>query len=189
MKHFISLAALALAIGAQPSAALAERGDRDKPVNIEANRMTVDDRAKIHVFEGDVVLTQGTLVIKGDKLVVTQGADGFQTGVATATGDRLASFRQKREGSAEFVDGEAERIEYDSRNERAKLFNRARVTSGGDVVRGHYIEYDALTENYLVTNQPGSSPGDVPEDRRVRAVIQPKSSPSDPANPAPPNPQ
>ncbi|MBN9697721.1 MAG: NAD-binding protein, partial [Zoogloea sp.] len=44
----------------------------------------------------DTLLTQGTLVIKGDKLVVTQGADGFQKGVATASGNKLATFRQKR---------------------------------------------------------------------------------------------
>ncbi len=153
--------------------AQAERADRDQPVNIEADRVTVDDRNKVHIFEGAVVLTQGTLAIKGDKLVVTQGADGFQHGVATASGNRLASFRQKREGSNEYITGEAERIEYDSRAEKARLFNRAHVKSGGDEVRGHYIEYDAVSENYLVTNAPGSPAAT--GDGRVRAVIQPKS--------------
>lgn len=167
---------LALALGIAPLTALAERADRDQPVNIEANRVSVDDRNKIHTFEGEVVLTQGTLEIRGAKLVVTQGADGFQTGVATGTEKRPATFRQRREGSGEYVDGEGERIEYDGRNERAKLFNNARVTSGGDEVRGHYIEYDALSENYLVTNQPGAKPAAATGDGRVRAVIQPKSS-------------
>jgi len=171
------VAALALALSSP--AVRAERADREQPVNIEADRVTVDDRNKVHIFEGSVVLTQGTLTIKGDKLVVTQGADGFQTGVATGTGKRLASFRQKREGSDEFVDGEAERIEYDSRAERARLFNQARVISGGDEVRGHYIEYDAMSENYLVTNQPGAAPSGANGDGRVRAVIQPKSSAPD----------
>lgn len=161
---FLALATFCLA-------AQAERADRDKPVNIEANRVTVDDRNKVHIFEGDVVLTQGTLQIKGDKLVVTQGADGFQNGIATATGEKLASFRQKREASTEYVTGEAERIEYDSRAEKAKLFQRAYVRSGGDEVRGAYIEYDAVSENYLVTNAPGSGPAN---QGRVRATIQPK---------------
>lgn len=167
----ITLLTIAIALSAQP--ALAERADRDKPVNIEADRVTVDDRNKVHIFEGTVVLTQGTLTIKGDKLVVTQGADGFQNGVATASAGRLASFRQKREGSNEYVDGEAERIEYDSRAEKAKLFNRAHVRSGGDEVRGNYIEYDAVSENYLVANLPGSTPS-ASGSSRVRATIQPK---------------
>jgi lipopolysaccharide export system protein LptA len=113
----------------------------------------------VHVFEGNVILTQGTLTIRGDKLVVTQDAAGFQNGVATAAGKGLATFRQRRDGSTEYVEGEAERIEYDSRSEKARLFNRAKVTSGGDQVTGHYIEYDAITENYLATNAPGSKPG------------------------------
>ncbi len=167
------LAAALLALGLAATPALAERADRNKSVDIEADRMSVDDRNKVHVFEGAVVLTQGTLVIKGDKLVVTQGADGFQKGVATASGNKLATFRQKREASNEYVDGEAERIEYDSRTEQARLFKRARVTSGGDEVRGSYIEYDAMSENYLATNAPGSAPA-AGADGRVRAVIQPK---------------
>lgn len=171
MTSILRLSLLVLALSSQP--ALAERADRDKPVNIEADRVTVDDRNKVHVFEGTVVLTQGTLTIKGDKLVVTQGADGFQNGVATAAGGRLASFRQKREGGDGYVDGEAERIEYDSRAEKARLFNRAYVRSGGDEVRGNYIEYDAVSENFLVTNAPGAAPS-AAGSGRVTATIQPK---------------
>ncbi len=152
-------------------AVLAERADRSQPVNIEADRATIDDRTKTHVFEGGVVLTQGSLVIRGDKLVVTQGADGFQKGVATAGAGALATFRQRREGSNEYVEGEAERIEYDSRTERARLFQRARVSSGGDVVTGNFIEYDALTEQYFASEAPGIGTGG-----RVRAVIQPRQS-------------
>lgn len=173
-SFFTRLAAASLALAAALPA-LAERADRTQPVNIEANRVSVDDRNKVHIFEGNVVLTQGTLVIKGDKLVVTQGADGFQSGVATGGTGGLASFRQKREGRDIYVEGEAERIEYDSRSERARLFNRAHVRSGGDEVRGHYIEYDALSENYLVTNEPGRSADSGSGDGRVRAVIQPKN--------------
>lgn len=176
------LATLALLGAAFCVSAQAANADRQQPVNIEADRMTVDDRNKVHVFDGNVILTQGSLVIRGDKLVVTQDASGFQKGVATASGARLATFRQKREATNEYVDGEAERIEYDSRSEKARLFNRARVVSGGDEVRGHFIEYDAITERYMATNAPGSSSaGAATTDRRVRAVIQPKSD----SNPAP----
>jgi lipopolysaccharide export system protein LptA len=182
MKRTLLSALLALSTGLAASAAFAERADRNQPVNIEANRVTVDDRNKVHVFEGDVVLTQGTLVIKGTKLVVTQGADGFQSGVATGGEKRLATFRQKREGSNEYVEGEAERIEYDSRAERARLFNQAHVKSGADEVRGHYIEYDALSENYLVTNEPGAKPARAAGDGRVRAVIQPKNNSTEKTN-------
>lgn len=171
-RHKALLASTLLCLCGMFSPVWAERADRDKPVDIEADRLTVDDRNKVSIFEGNVVLTQGTLVIRGDKLVVTQDAAGFQQGVATATGSRLASFRQRRDRSTEYVDGEAARIEYDSRSEKARLFERARVSSGGDKVTGDYIEYDAVTETYLAKVAPGSAQGTAAG--RVRAVIQPK---------------
>lgn len=166
-------AAFALIVGMTPAPGLAEKADRDQPVNIEADRVTVDDRNKTHVFEGKVVLTQGSLVIRADRLVVTQDEEGFQSGVATAGAGGLATFRQKQEASEEIVEGEAERIEYDRRTDRARLFNRARVVSGGDEVRGHQIEYDAATEKFAATSQPTRS-GQDGGDGRVRAIIQPK---------------
>jgi len=163
------------------SPAFAERADRDKPVHLEAARVTVDDVKRVHIFEGNVVLSQGTLVIRTAKLVVTQDAEGFQKGVATSGEGGLARFRQKREGKDEYIDGEAERIEYDSRGEKAEFFNRAFVKSGADEVRGHYISYDGRTEQYLVTATPGASPGS--KEGRVTAIIQPKNA--KPAAPAP----
>lgn len=162
--------------------AWAERADRDKPVHLEAARVTVDDVKRTHIFEGNVVLSQGTLVIRTAKLVVTQDAEGFQKGVATGGEGGLARFRQKREAKDEYVDGEAERIEYDSRGEKAEFFTRAFVRSGADEVRGHYISYDGRTEQYLVTATPGASPGS--KEGRVTAIIQPKNAKPAPAAPA-----
>jgi len=178
------LSLIATCLVSQP--AFAERADRDKPVNLEADRVTVDDVKRIHVFEGNVVLTQGTLSIRSSKLVVTQDAEGFQKGVATGGADGLARFRQKREGKEEWVDGEGERIEYDSRTEKAEFFVRAHVKSGMDEVRGNYIFYDGITEQYLVTAAPGAKPG-TPAGR-VTAIIQPKSAKQPAAPAAPPAP-
>jgi lipopolysaccharide export system protein LptA len=173
--------ALLLTLAALTTPALAERADRDKPVTLEADRITVDDAKQVQVFEGSVVLVQGTLVIRTAKLVVTQDAEGFQKGVAFGGADGLAHFRQKREGKDEYVDGEAERIEYDGQAEKVELFVRAHVISGRDEVRGPYISYDSKTENYLVTGTPGAAGG---KSQRVRAVIQPKNPPGSPAAPA-----
>jgi lipopolysaccharide export system protein LptA len=171
MMRILLTALLLVAMSAhgQPS-------NRNQPVNINADKVAVDDRSKVHVFEGSVVLTQGTLTIKGDKIVVTQNAAGFYNGVATAGAGRLVTFRQKRESDGAWIDGEAERIEYNNQSERAKLFNRAQVQSAGNMVRGQYIEYDVTTESYFVTDaaeRPGgskASPGN-----RVHVTIQPRN--------------
>lgn len=172
--------AIALAVVLTPSPARAERADREKPINLEADRITVDDIKKVQVLEGNVILTQGTLQIRTARLVVTQDVDGFQKGVAIGGANGLARFRQKREGKNEYIEGEGERLEYDARNEKTEFFTRAWVKSGMDEIKGHYISYDALTEKYLVTagadpKTPGTAgtTGATPPGR-VRAVIQPK---------------
>lgn len=163
------LIALALALILAPPAR-AERADRDKPVNIESDRMNADDAQKTAVFEGRVVLTQGTLLIRADRLTVRQDSEGFQFAVAVG---RPTTFRQKREGLDEHVDGEAERIEYDGRADRVELFSSARISrDGGDDVRGSYISYDSKTEHFSVQSAKDASPQS--RDARVRAVIMPK---------------
>jgi lipopolysaccharide export system protein LptA len=156
----------------------AERADREKPINLEADRITVDDVKKVQVLDGSVVLIQGSLQIRANRLVVTQDADGFQKGVATGGANGLARFRQKREGKNDFIEGEAERLEYDARNEKTEFFTRAWVKSGQDEIRGHYISYDSLTEKYLVTSgsdaKSSSTSATGAAQARVRAIIQPK---------------
>jgi lipopolysaccharide export system protein LptA len=186
MKIRIFLLLLAWA-GLTPVLVHAEKLDRDKPVNLEADRMTIDDARKQHILEGNVQLVQGTLVIRCEKLVVSQDAEGFQKGVATGgSKDGLAHFRQKREGKDEYVDGEAERIVYDGKADIAEFFVRAYVKSGSDEVRGEYIRYDGYTEKYVVTSNPEAktSAAAGSGDQRVRAVIQPKSRSNANAAPA-----
>jgi len=156
--------------------AFAERADREKPISLEANRISVDDVKKVQVYEGNVVLTQGTMVIRSDRIVVTQDSDGFQRGVAYAGPGGLARFKQKREGKDEYIEGEAERIEHDARTEITEFFVRAWVRSGLDEVKGNYISYDSLHEKYYVTSgvtPDGKGPAKA-EGGRVRAIIQPK---------------
>jgi len=157
--------------------ALAERADRDKPVNIESDSMTADDSKKIATFEGKVVLTQGSLIIRADKIVVRQDKDGFQRGVAIGN---PATFRQKQDGQG-YVDGEARRIEYDGRAERVEFFESARLRrDSGDDVRGDYISYDARSQRFAVKSTDEAS-GDK---GRVRATIMPKKK--EPAQETPP---
>jgi len=162
--------ALAIAAALAAPAAHAERADRDKPVNVEADRMMADDAQQTAVFEGRVVLTQGTFVMRADKLTVRQDKQGFQSSVAVGN---PATFRQKREGAHEWIEGEALRIEYDGKAERVELFDKARVSREKDEVRGNYISYDTRAEVYRVQGAKDFQPTPA-RDARVRAIIQPK---------------
>jgi len=158
-----------LALSARP--AFAEKADREKPINLEADRVSVDDAKQISTFEGRVVLTQGTLIIRGDRMEVRQDNEGFKNGI---TWGNLAYFKQKRDGHDEYIEGWAERIEYDSRADKMQMFNRALMKKGTDEVRGSYISYDARTEFFQVTGGGAKAAAAENSDGRVRAVIQPK---------------
>jgi len=175
-------AALALATWCvlATATASAERADRDKPVNIESDSLIADEVKKVATFDGKVVLIQGSLIIRADRIVVQQDNDGFQRGVATGN---PARFRHKREGLGEYIDGEALRIEYDTRVDRVEFFNGARLRrDSGDDIRGDYISYDARTERFTVKASDEASESG--REGRVRATIMPKKpAPQTPASP------
>lgn len=153
--------------------ALAEKADQGEPTQIEANRMSADDTRRMNVFEGDVVLTKGTIRVLAERIVVRQDAEGFQR--ATATGDPVR-FRQRQDPKPDetegvWVEGEARRIEIDDREQRIELFDEARVSRGGDEVKGNYIFVDQRSGFFSVTGGKGE-PG-----ARVRAIIQSKPAP------------
>ncbi|MDR0528135.1 MAG: lipopolysaccharide transport periplasmic protein LptA [Zoogloeaceae bacterium] len=165
------------------SPARAELADREKPITLSADRMTIDDLKKVQILEGNVVLTQGTLVIRAAKIVVTEDMYGFQHGVAFGGGEKgggLARFRQKREKSEDWIEGEAERIEYDTHHEVAEFFHRAWIQSGSDELRGDYIWYDGISERYQATSGNNAASG-ASSPQRVQAVIQPRNKSAKPA--------
>lgn len=149
----------------------AERADRDKPMHIEADRVTVDDSSQTSTFNGNVQMTQGTLLIEATKIIVIQDKKGYSQ--MTATG-QLAHFRQKRDGVNEYAEGFGERIEYDSLAETANFYGQARVKREGDDVRGEHIIYNTKTGIFKVYGETGES-SETPKHGRVTIIIQPKN--------------
>ena len=153
---------------------LAESADRDKPIELEADTVTVNDAKKTSTYMGNVILTQGTLIIRADKLIVREDKDGFQH--STSTGNPT-TFKQKREGKNEYMQGSGQRIEYDGRMDKVQLYTKAWVKRGEDIVYGDYISYDANAEYAEVIGGTKSESGGT-SSGRVRAIIQPKNKPA-----------
>jgi len=173
-------------------AAHAEKADRDKPLNIEADNMSYDDLNQKNVFTGHVVATKGTIVIKADRVDVTQDPQGYQYATGTSTGNTLSYFRQKRDGVDEYIDGNAVRIDYDGKNDFTKLTTRAVVrrlqglTTVQDEVRGSVITYDGQKDFYTASaGKDVAGPGN--PSGRVRAMLAPRSGGAAPLNGSPAN--
>jgi lipopolysaccharide export system protein LptA len=155
------------------SSAQAAKADREAPTKIDADRLDHDEQRLVTVFTGNVMLTKGSLVLRGDRLELRQQPDGTSQSVLTG---RPAKFRQRREGVDEWIVGESLRIDYDSRTEIAILSEQAIVRrlageSTMDQVAGDRVVYNNVTEVYGVEVDPGQS--------RARMTLMPR--PSQPA--------
>lgn len=185
MKTTIASLSLAVALAFAAGGALAEKADRNKPMNVEADALRYDDLQQTSVFTGRVVVTKGTIVIRGAKMTVKQDPEGYQHGVVTAEPGKLAFFRQKRDGVDEYIEGEGERIEYDGRADRVKFIGRAemrrlRGSTIADETSGAIITYDNSNETF---NVDGGAVAATPANPggRVRATLAPRGEAADPA--------
>ena len=157
--------------------ARAEKADRDKPTELEANRASADDVRRLSIFEGSVILTKGTMRVLADRIVVRQDAEGFQ--YAEAFG-KPVRFRQRQdprptEKEGVWMEGEALRVEIDEKASTVKLFENARVDRGGDQVAGNYILVDQTSQFFSVSSgKEGREGKDGKDGERVRVTIQPK---------------
>lgn len=161
--------------------AWAEKADRDRPMNIESDRLDHDDLEKISIFRGKVLLSKGTMVLRGDKLEIKEDAQGYQYGLVLPLPGQRVFYRQKREGLTEYMEGEAERIEYDGRQDKVTLISKAelrrlRGNTLSDEIHGQVIVYDNLKDQFTVDGSVpnGSGVNSGPGTPRVRAVLAPK---------------
>ena len=158
--------------------AQAERADRSKPLVIEADRPgTLDLQRQVMVFNGNVNISQGTMVIRAERVEMREAADGYRTATAIGSAGKPASFRQKRDGVDETVEGVADRIEYDSRAETLRFVGngavrRLRGTVTADEIIGALIVWDAAGEVFSVA---GGAASPANPSGRVRAVISPRA--------------
>lgn len=159
--------ALALALVAGAAATRAERADREKEIVVGADRLTANDARKTSTFEGNVVVTQGTMRMTAAAVTVKE--DPQRHKYYTATGSPV-TFRQKLDNSDDYVEGFAERAEFDDRNDVLRLYNHARVKRDQNEITGDFISYDMRRELAEVT---GAAPGAKSAGNRVKAVILP----------------
>ena len=176
---FILLPLAACAALAMP--AWAEKADRNKPMNLEADTMRVDDTKQLTIFHGNVVMTKGTILIRAAHIDVRQDADGYQFGAITGAPEQPAFFRQKREAVDEFIEVESEHIDYDGRADVVKFTGKAKLRRLrgavlADEISGALIVYENLTDKFSVDGSSSAKVGaSAPAPGgRVRAMLTPK---------------
>jgi len=171
--------AVVLAAGAWAPPVRAERADRTKPMVVEADRPgTVDLQRQVVVFNGNVVISQGTMVLRADRVEMREMADGFRAASAIGGNGRQASWRQRRDGNTdELVEGVADRIEFDGKADTLRFLGngsvrRMRAGTVADEITGATIVWDNLAEVFRVE---GGAPSAANPTGRVRVVLSPRA--------------
>ncbi|MBP6894174.1 MAG: lipopolysaccharide transport periplasmic protein LptA [Gammaproteobacteria bacterium] len=176
-RAMVLVAALGLAAAAQ-----AEKADRNQPMNIEADSLRYDDLKQTSIFTGRVVVTKGTLLIRGTRVEVRQDPEGYQYGVVTADPGQRGYFKQRRDGgNDEWIEGEGEVIEYDGRADTVKFIRRAVMrrltgTTVTDETSGPLITYNQTNDTFTVNGAPPPPGGTQQPGGRVRAILSPRST-------------
>lgn len=153
--------------------ARAEKADAEQPLTFDAGRMVIDGKRKVRTLSGGVEITRGTLVLRAATVELKETPHGQ---IATAAGGdgQLATFRQKRDGSDEYIEGQARRIEYDTASDTVRFFDQAQVRvlragAPADQVTGQTIVYDHARDVFEV--QGGGGGAAASPSGRVKGIV------------------
>ncbi len=186
MKKILLSLSVLLALSGVAEGVRAEKADRSKPMNVESDALRYDDLKQVSVFSGNVVLTKGSILIRGAQIEVRQDPEGYQFGLVTGAPGKQAFFRQKRDGLDEYIEGEGDTIEYNGKADTVRFVNKAQIrrlrgATLADEVTGAVIVYENLTDRFTVDGTPKSAMAPA---GRVRAMLTPKPESPTTAPPA-----
>ncbi|MEP6678496.1 MAG: lipopolysaccharide transport periplasmic protein LptA [Betaproteobacteria bacterium] len=157
--------------------ALAEKADKGKRINFSAEQpLEVDIEKRSGTAKGNVVITQGTITIKADRIDFKQNADDSL--FATAYGNPI-TFRQKKDDSDEYYEGAAQKAIFDGAKDLLELFDRAILKQGGDEIRSNYISYNNGTGVMRAEGRPDAPEAVDGPGQRVRGTFQPRAESKD----------
>jgi lipopolysaccharide export system protein LptA len=173
---------LGLVLAALAPASQAEKADRFQKLKVEADQQgKIDLVNNLVTFNGNVVVSKGSMVIQAARVELRETASGYHNAVAFGAEGKPATFRQKRDGVDETIEGEADRLEYDGRADTVRFVNRASVrrlrgASVADEISGNLVSYDSLSEVFSVSGGVSGAAAASPTQPsgRVRAVLTPR---------------
>lgn len=170
---------LAAVLAAPMLPARAEKADRAKPMVVEADRSgSIDLQRQVLVYTGNVVISQGSLLLRADRIELRETADGYRAATAIGSPGKPATWRQRRDGVDETVEGAADRIEFDGQADTLRFVGNSAVRRlrGGtvaDEISGGTILWDNTSEVFRVE---GGAATAVNPTGRVRAILSPRPS-------------
>lgn len=170
-------AGLALLLGLWTAGAAALSTDPSQPVEIEADFAEMDDVEGRTTYIGNVIVTQGSIRMTGDKMRANFDENRALTEVFLD--GKPAYFKQTPDGGKEDIEGEGAQIQYLAKKNQLILIKDARLTQGARLFTGYRINYD--TANSVITGRGTPQQGETPakgatgKPGRIKVIIPPKT--------------
>ncbi|MBU3633332.1 organic solvent tolerance protein OstA [Polynucleobacter sp. AP-Feld-500C-C5] len=155
----------------------AEKADQDKPIILEAEKVSVNDVQQVYDLKGQVLLIKGSIIVTGEDGHIQVDPEGYELVDVKGSADTTASFRQRREGPAdEFIQGRGIQVTYNAKTEILTITGDASLKRSLnmqmlDQLQGWKIEYDDIKERYRVTPPANAKAEDLP---LARAILSPR---------------
>jgi len=151
----------------QPSLAFALATDREQPIKIKADKVSIDEKTGVSLYVGNVTFTQGSLILKGSKVVIHQTDGGVSKIIASG---KPATFQQQQDSTNELIQAQAGKMEYITKDERVYLSQDASISQGDNLLKGNEIEFNTHTSTVTAKKSDANT-------NRVHIVIEPSKNP------------
>ena len=145
----------------------AETADSEQPIQIFSDKFDGDDVKQVAIYTGDVAVHQGTLEIRGNKLVLTVDPQGYRHAVMTPLKGKLVTFKQRRDqktpGVEEWMHGKGDELTYDEKRNVLILTHRAEVARSENGVlkdesKGDKITYNLTNSTAIIDGNKAKGP-------------------------------
>ncbi|MDF2182187.1 lipopolysaccharide transport periplasmic protein LptA [Neptuniibacter sp. CAU 1671] len=149
--------------------ALALPDDQNQPIHIAADKAQINDKTGITIYTGNVIITQGSILIEGDQVELYRKDGNVDKVIAKG---KPAHFRQKNTATDPFTDAWGLHMVYLINTRILTITEQAKVIQGSDTFTGQKIDYDISRSlvNAFGGTETESGSG------RVQMIIQPKQS-------------
>lgn len=174
LKRFSSLLSKVILVALIPSAVLAQgKSDFNQPMEVESSQEELDIKNNRLVLTDNVIIRQGTLLIRADRLEASASENAEQADTFVAEGSPATYSQTLDDGNQ--INAEANRITYFQGEQRLELSGNARISQGSSSSSGDLITYD-LDEQTVTATSSGE------ENSRVITIFTPKPKPDSDEN-------
>lgn len=169
LSHKLTVFKLGLALACAAPAAWPLSTDKDQDIEIESDTAYLDDTKNISIYDGNVIVVQGSMRITGDKMTVHYTDDNSLEKIIVE--GQPATFRQLPDDSAVYDEAEALVMEYHENRNLIVLDDQARVNQGDQRLIADHIEYDTELSQVRANSNRASGGESSDQDSRVKLII------------------